>query len=59
MVNICFGDMDSRTECTLNKFGVTSSCVVWSTCWREEMLDRQRHLERLERCTCENLMKFS
>lgn len=40
--------LSALSEC----FWMISNCVVWFTCWREEMLDRQKDLKSLERWFC-------
>jgi len=58
LFNIVVGDMDSGTECTLSKFASDTklSGVVNTLEGRDAI---QRDLDRLERWTCVNLMKFN
>ncbi|PKU47128.1 rna-directed dna polymerase from mobile element jockey-like [Limosa lapponica baueri] len=58
LFNIFVGDMDSWTECTLNKFaGDTKLCGVVDTLNGREAI--QRDLDRLERWAHVNIMKFN
>jgi len=58
LLNIFVSSMDSGTECTLSKFANDSKlCGVTDT--REGRDAIQRDLDRLERWTCVNHMKFN
>jgi len=58
LFNIFVGDMDSGTECTLSKFADnTKLCGVVDTLEEGDAI--QKDLDRLERWTCMNLMKFN
>lgn len=58
LLNITVGDMDSKIECTLNKFSDDSKlCGVINTLEGREVM--QRDLHRFKRWACANLMGFN
>jgi len=58
LFNIFVGDMDSETECTLSKFADNiKPCGVIDVMEGRDVI--QRDLDRLERWTCVNRMKFN
>jgi len=58
LFNIFVGDMDSGSECTLSKFANnTKLCDVVDTLEGRDVI--QRDLDKLERWTCVNCMKFN
>jgi len=58
LFNIFVSDMDSGTECTLRKF--VDDTKLWGAVNILEGRDAiQRDLDRLERWTCMNLLRFN
>jgi len=57
IINIFVGDMDRGTECTLSKFADNKLCGVVDMLEGRNAI--QRDLERLERWSCMNFMKFN